>query len=62
MGTRPTVGPLFIGGRSPVDIIAAFGFLCLTVVCVIAQGVYQRRKAAGLHEDLTPLPWKKQIW
>jgi hypothetical protein len=54
--------PLFLGGKSPVDIIAAIGFLCSTVVCVIAQGVYQGRKAAGPYEDLSPLPWRKQIW
>jgi hypothetical protein len=55
--------PLFLGGKPPVDIIAAIGFLCSTVVCVIAQGVCRRRKAAGgLYEDLTPLPWNKQIW
>lgn len=54
--------PLFLGGKSPVDIIAAIGCLCSTVVGVIAQSVYHRRKAAGLYEDLTPLPWSKQIW
>lgn len=26
--------PLFLGGKSPVDTIAAVGFLCSTVVCV----------------------------
>jgi hypothetical protein len=54
--------PLFLGGKSPVDTIAAVGFLCSTVVCVITQDVYRRRKAAGLYSTLTPLPWSKQIW
>jgi hypothetical protein len=36
--------PLFLGGKSPVDTIAAVGFLCSTVVCVITQDVYRRRE------------------
>ena len=32
----------------------ALDLMWAPVVCVIAQGVYWRRKAAGLYEDITP--------
>jgi hypothetical protein len=54
--------PMFLGGRPPFDHIAAVGFLCTSLVGVIAHSVYHRRKAAGLYNDLTPLPWNKQAW
>jgi hypothetical protein len=54
--------PLFLGGESPVDTIAAIGFLCSSAVGVIAQDVYRRRKAAGVYDAVTPLPWSKQVW
>jgi hypothetical protein len=54
--------PLFLEAGSPWDGIAAIGFLCSSMVGVIAQDVYRKRKAAGLHDDLPPLPWSKQIW
>ena len=54
--------PLFLEGKPPFDIIAAIGFLCSSMVGVIAQDVYRKRKAAGLYDNLIPLPWSKQIW
>ena len=54
--------PLFLETGAPWDSIAAIGFLCSSMVGVIVQDVYRKRKAAGLYDDLTALPWSKQIW
>jgi len=54
--------PLFLGGTPPLEDIAATGFLCSSLVCVIAYSTYRRRKAAGLYNKLTPRPWSEQMW
>jgi hypothetical protein len=45
--------PLFLETGAPWDSIAAVGFLCSSMVGVIAQDVHRKRKAAGLYDDLT---------
>lgn len=54
--------PMFLGGSPPFKDIAAIGFVCSSLVGVIAHSVFQRRKAAGLYQDLTPRLWNEQTW